>query len=164
MTSSTSLVAVWYSSDSVSSRVRACTSSNNRVFSMAITAWSAKVFSRPICRSVNGRTSVRRMESRRWPRPHESEGRRVWCGGQFAEHGHCPWVLTSFGLHIGNMNRSPIEDGTSSYNLTRQGQRVIRRDRPSFGDKAEKDAVHLKDRRVISIAKASRARRDLREH
>ena len=43
ITLSTSLVAVWYSSDSVSSRVRACTSSNSRAFSMAITAWSAKV-------------------------------------------------------------------------------------------------------------------------
>ena len=30
---------------SVSSRVRACTSSNSRVFSMAMTAWSAKVCS-----------------------------------------------------------------------------------------------------------------------
>ena len=48
MTSSTSLVAVWYSSDSCSSRVRACTSSNSRAFSMAITAWSAKVLSSAI--------------------------------------------------------------------------------------------------------------------
>ena len=31
------------SSDFASSRVRACTSSNSRTFSMAITAWSAKV-------------------------------------------------------------------------------------------------------------------------
>ena len=43
MAPSTSLVAVCCSSDSVSSAVRACTSSNSRVFSMAITAWSAKV-------------------------------------------------------------------------------------------------------------------------
>src|SRR5262245_30712308 len=49
MTLSTWLVAVCCSSDSVSSRVRACTSSNSRVFSMAMTAWSAKVLSRPIC-------------------------------------------------------------------------------------------------------------------
>ena len=31
------------STDCVSSRVRACTSSNSRTFSIAITAWSAKV-------------------------------------------------------------------------------------------------------------------------
>ena len=41
------------------SRVRACTSSNSRTFSIAITAWSAKVFTRPICPLVNGRTSRR---------------------------------------------------------------------------------------------------------
>src|SRR5262249_2366939 len=34
---------------------------NRRTFSMAITAWSAKIFSRAICLSVNGRTSVRRI-------------------------------------------------------------------------------------------------------
>ena len=36
--------------------VRACTSSNSRAFSMAITAWSAKVVTSSICLSVNGRT------------------------------------------------------------------------------------------------------------
>ena len=45
MTSSTSEVAVCCSSDSVRSRVLACTSSNRRTFSIAITAWSAKVCS-----------------------------------------------------------------------------------------------------------------------
>ena len=43
MTPSTSEVAVCCSSASASSRVRACTSSNRRTFSIAITAWSAKV-------------------------------------------------------------------------------------------------------------------------
>ena len=43
MTLSTSAVAVCCSSASLSSRVRACTSSNSRTFSIAITAWSAKV-------------------------------------------------------------------------------------------------------------------------
>ena len=46
MTPRTSEVAVCCSSASVSSRVRACTSSNSRVFSMAMTAWSAKVSTR----------------------------------------------------------------------------------------------------------------------
>ena len=42
--------------------VRACvprTLSNRRTFSIAITAWSAKVVTSSICLSVNGRTSVR---------------------------------------------------------------------------------------------------------
>ena len=59
MTSSTSEVAVCCSSASVSSRVRACTSSNSRTFSIAITAWSAKVVTSSICLSVNGRTALR---------------------------------------------------------------------------------------------------------
>ena len=48
---STSEVAVCCSSDSLSSRVRACTSSNSRTFSIAITAWSAKVVTSSICLS-----------------------------------------------------------------------------------------------------------------
>ena len=45
-----SLVAVCCSNDSLSSW-------NNRTFSMAITAWSAKVSSSLICAGVKGRTS-----------------------------------------------------------------------------------------------------------
>ena len=59
MTCSTSDVAVCCSSASVSSRVRACTSSNSRTFSIAITAWSAKVVTSSICLSVKGHTEVR---------------------------------------------------------------------------------------------------------
>src|SRR5262245_60063250 len=43
-----SAVAVCRSSASVSSRLRASSSVNNRTFSIAITAWSAKVWSREI--------------------------------------------------------------------------------------------------------------------
>jgi hypothetical protein len=48
MTARTSDVAVWYSRLSVSSFVRVCSASNSRVFSMAITAWSAKVLTSSI--------------------------------------------------------------------------------------------------------------------
>ena len=59
MTLSTSLVAVWYSSNSSRSRVRACNSPSSRAFSIAMTAWSAKVRTSSICRSVNGSTRFR---------------------------------------------------------------------------------------------------------
>ena len=49
MTPSTSEVAVCCSSASETSLVRACTSSNSRTFSIAITAWSAKVSTSSIC-------------------------------------------------------------------------------------------------------------------
>ncbi len=52
ITRSTWLIAVWYSSDSLSSAVRSstlcsasCVSLNSLAFWIAITAWSAKVFS-----------------------------------------------------------------------------------------------------------------------
>ena len=56
MTPKISLVAVCCSNDSLSSW-------NSRTFSMAMTAWSAKVSSSLICAGVNGRTSVRRAIS-----------------------------------------------------------------------------------------------------
>src|SRR5262245_32599803 len=54
ITCSTCEVAVCCSKASLSSCVRACTSSNSRTFSIAITAWSAKVSTNSICLSVNG--------------------------------------------------------------------------------------------------------------
>src|SRR5262249_21797018 len=44
---------------SESSRVRACTSSNSRTFSIAITAWSAKVSTSSICFWVKACASLR---------------------------------------------------------------------------------------------------------
>ncbi len=54
-----SLVAVCCSSASVRSRLRVSSSLNRRTFSIAITAWSAKVCSSAICASENGTTSAR---------------------------------------------------------------------------------------------------------
>ena len=74
MTLSTSAVAVCCSSACCSSRVRACTSSNSRAFSIAITAWSAKVVTSSICLSVNGRTGGAPGRSRRSAMPSRSSG------------------------------------------------------------------------------------------
>jgi hypothetical protein len=49
MTFKTSAVAVCCSGASYSSRLLACSASKRRVFSMAMTAWSAKVLTREIC-------------------------------------------------------------------------------------------------------------------
>ncbi len=54
-----SAVAVCCSRDSVRARLRTCSSWNRRTFSIAITAWSAKVSSSATCWSVKGRASVR---------------------------------------------------------------------------------------------------------
>ena len=67
MTAQISLVAVCCSSASVSSRLRASSSVNSRTFSMAMTAWSAKVWSSAICLSVNGSDlASATARSRRW--------------------------------------------------------------------------------------------------
>ena len=59
MTRRISPVAVCCSSASVRSRLRASSSLNSRTFSMAMTAWSAKVFTSSICVAVKGLTSRR---------------------------------------------------------------------------------------------------------
>ena len=59
MTSSTFDVAVCCSSDSVRSVVRRRNSLSSLAFSIAITAWSAKVVTSSICFSVKGFTSSR---------------------------------------------------------------------------------------------------------
>jgi len=56
----TSPSAVSCSTDRVRSAVRASSSLNRRTFSIAMTAWSAKVCSSSICLSVNGPASPRR--------------------------------------------------------------------------------------------------------
>src|SRR5262249_25377826 len=61
ITRRTSPVAVCCSNASVRSRFRTCSSWNNRTFSIAMTAWSAKILRSAICFSVKGRTSVRRI-------------------------------------------------------------------------------------------------------
>ena len=61
ITLSTSLVAVCCSSASVNSRFRASSSVNSRTFSIAMTAWAAKVSRSAICLSENGRGSRRRI-------------------------------------------------------------------------------------------------------
>ena len=55
-----SLVAVCCAKDAVSIWFFSCNAMDNRTFSIAITAWFAKVWSIAICLSVNGVTSVRR--------------------------------------------------------------------------------------------------------
>ena len=59
MTRRISLVAVCCSRASVSSRLRASSSVNRRTFSMAMTAWSAKIWSSSISRSEKSPASAR---------------------------------------------------------------------------------------------------------
>ena len=49
--------------------MRSCTSSNSRVFSIAITAWSAKVSTSAICFCVKGSQVAYACQARGRPRP-----------------------------------------------------------------------------------------------
>ncbi len=84
----TSPSAVSCSTDRVRSAVRASSALNRRTFSIAITAWSAKVCSSPICLSVNGPASPRRSCSAPIAAPSRMRGTatdawkpssRAWC-------------------------------------------------------------------------------------
>jgi hypothetical protein len=76
--------------------------------------------------------------------------------------------LVGFGLHIGDVNRLTVEDCTPGDNPTCQGQRVTPHwnggYRPMVRYEALTVTVHLKDRRVIGVAKAGCARCDFFEH
>ena len=107
MTLSTSAVAVCCSKDSLSSL-------SSRAFSIAITAWSAKVVSSSICLLVNGRTERRaRSEYPDW-RPFTQQ----WC----ADHGtitaeflcHAKLVFR-VGLRVDNLYRRALEQSSTSH-------------------------------------------------
>ena len=76
--------------DRVSSRVRASSSWNSRTFSIAITAWSAKVSSRATCRSVKSRTSVRRRAIAPIATPFSHQG-----DAEDRAKAHAPRILTA---------------------------------------------------------------------
>ena len=107
MTLSTSAVAVCCSSDSVSSRVRCCSASNSRTFSIAITAWSAKVVTSSICLSVNGR---------RWCVSDDHADRRAFTQQRDAKHSAetaqvslPPAVVFRIRQNIGDVNGPTFE-------------------------------------------------------
>ena len=110
MTCSTSEVAVCCSSASESSRVRACTSSNSRTFSIAITAWSAKVVTSSICLSVKGRMVLRCKVMTPIGIPSRSSGtpsmvRRPPIFGSSDQ------LVFRIGQHVGNVDDSALQHG-----------------------------------------------------
>jgi hypothetical protein len=73
--------------------------------------------------------------------------------------------LISFGMQIGDVICFSVEDGTRGGNPTREGQRIGGGDRSMVSDYTENIvAGHLKDHRVMGIAKASRTGRDFCEN
>jgi hypothetical protein len=132
---------------------------------MAMTAWSANVLSRSICRSVKAAN----LDA--------SDGNRadgLACADQ-RDGQHCPEpkvpgpvatlrVLIGFGLQVRNMNGLAVESSTCWQSPTSQGHNRDGGYRSMMGDKVEIVAVHLANCHVIGIAEAGCGRRYLCEH
>ena len=125
MTLSTSAVAVCCRSNSSRSRVLACTSSNRRTFSMAMTAWSAKVGAASSA-AVKGRGSVRVTSTTRLRRRCASSGecselRYGAQSRQFAIKGG-----TSSRFRVGNSTLPPLQSLNQHNSVTGRGCDALR--------------------------------------
>ena len=87
---------------------------NRRTFSMAMTAWSAKVVTNSICLSVKGRTSFRR-------RSEDAEERALSEHGDVARivrtsacqfFASCTNSVLGVCQDVGNLNRAALEGGS----------------------------------------------------
>src|SRR6266702_3087116 len=85
----------------VRSRLRPSSSVNSRTFSIAMTAWSAKVFSSSICLSENDRA-----ERHAFPQQRDAEDRAV---AELSSEGAAFWELLCLGLKIRHMNGPPLK-------------------------------------------------------
>ena len=97
------------STERESSLVRACTSSNSRAFSMAITAWSAKVRDSSICLSVKG-LHFRRRRSAITPisSPLATSVRETAVRARSAPECAARCSILWVGLNVGNVNRTSV--------------------------------------------------------
>ena len=95
---SPSAVSSW--TERESSRVRASSSWNSRTFSMAMTAWSANVWTRAICLSENGSTTRRATVMVPMGRPSRSIGTAMTVRNTVRR------ALASLGIgaHVGNLD------------------------------------------------------------
>ena len=75
-------------------------------------------------------------------------------------------VFVDLGLHIGNMDRPPLEYRTSHGRSTYQGERAhrMREDRPFVSDETEPVTVNLEDRGIQGVAQTGGAPQHCREH
>ena len=168
MTRNTSEVAVCCSKASVSSRVRACSASNRRAFSIAISAWSAKVVTSSICFSVNGSTTPRISTMTRSPCPRaarNSEQRTIAAAVTGLAQG-----VFGLGERVDYMNRAPLERDAAAHRAAIGRNRIL----PQVFDASRIDvlaggrivaaAVELHDIGLLGMAEPLRRLRDSVEH
>ena len=155
MTPSTSEVAVWYSSASCSSFVRACTSSNNRAFSIAMTAWSAKVVTSSTSLVLNALTVLCTSPMTPIASPLRSKGTPSVVAVIASLRRFVP-LISRIRASILYVDGAPFEHGPSRQCVRGDGGRIafqeidkIRR-RAVRRDEAELTTVKLEDHRIVS--------------
>ena len=161
ITCSTSEVAVCCSSASDSSRVRACTSSNSRTFSIAITAWSANVVTSSIC-FIGERPH---LESRQYDHTDRHAFPQQWDAEHRVSSSNPPLLgeirisKIGIGLHIGNMDDFALLRRAPKYRPPARLHRMVVHVLVVFGRVSV--ARHIRigitvramDRRTIGLAK-----------
>ena len=133
MTFRISAVAVCCSSASVSSRFRACNSLKSRAFSIAITAWSAKVLSSAISFSENSPTIARptKIDADAAPLPqHRREDHRLCCRRSWPT----PHVFGHVRrLDVGVVHDAALQDRRPGARLLAQRNREVPHQAPPVG-------------------------------
>ncbi len=107
--------------------VRACTSSNSRAFSIAITAWSANVVTSSICFSVKGATAVRARMMTPINVPSRSSGtpKTVRCLPIFLP---LEPIELRISKHVGHVNCSLLDCNPTDHGTAINADRVVRKD------------------------------------
>ena len=162
MTWSTSAVAVCLSRASASS-------SKSLTFSIAITAWSAKVVASSICLSENGLGSV----LHNWMTPtrasSRSRGHRQQRTISAESLGVAPAVI-SVSQYIGNVKRAPLSRRTPDDRAVPRRCRVLLPKGPELGGRpvvsghAKEFAVEPVDERLVGAAQLRRGFNERGEH
>jgi hypothetical protein len=73
-------------------------------------------------------------------------------------------VLVHFGLHVGDLDGSPLQHDAPDKHPPHQRERYIRRDPTFVGSETHRVAIGAEDGGVVGVAQASRARRYRLEH
>src|SRR6516225_10597006 len=165
ITRNTSAVAVCCSSDSASSCVRCRSASNNRVFydgDHGLCGKGPKQINLSLGETADLGSSYEN-HANGFAFADQRNG-QICAQAKVSSNLTTLWVFTGFGLQIDDVDRSPVENGTSSENAARHWQRTGITNGPMVGDEAKYSTVHLMNCRVRGIAKASRTSRHYREN
>src|SRR5262249_6604220 len=151
------------STDRTSSRVRACSSWNRRTFSIAITAWSAKVLSRAICFAEKGRGPRRWIVIAPIATPLTEKRHAENYLNAFAFDGRLDVreLASRYSRHVGHVNCLAFDHRAAAHGGARDGPGLAdaqrRLDRPVGRDLPHEGALGVVECRIVRLAQSRRA-------